>query len=317
MQNTLFLHITGTSLDSERFDKLHYIYQHFQECEKLYQTDPQCDTTIDENSLYLQINNDIEYGLFKDVVDSYYLDSQIKDDFKCDHNCYSEKQETNADHPPIACTHTYDHISQQITDLADSTQQETLYSMEQDASLFTTDSSNPCHFNIAQHDLDSDPTCNTSNQLHGNGIHAVSKHKYRNTFGEANIHYHDFDNCNSFNYKDKYTTLLQQELQNPYWCLHDRITTETYQISNNMDIETMPHAMYFTGNIDTVMKINQIPYQTITYNDNGMFNARLLDNTSVKIFIDNGATPSISPLCTYNKCPLLHTYPKTESNNHD
>ena len=33
-----------------------------------------------------------------------------------------------------------------------------------------------------------------------------------------------------------------------------------------MDIETMPHAMYFTGNPDTVTKINQVPYQTIQYN---------------------------------------------------
>ena len=40
----------------------------------------------------------------------------------------------------------------------------------------------------------------------------------------------------------------------------------------------------------------------------------LLDNTPAKIFIDNGATPSILPLCTYNKFPLLHRYPKTESN---
>ena len=40
-----------------------------------------------------------------------------------------------------------------------------------------------------------------------------------------------------------------------------------------MDIETMPHAMYFTGNTDTVTKINHVPYQTIAYNENGMFTA--------------------------------------------
>ena len=38
-----------------------------------------------------------------------------------------------------------------------------------------------------------------------------------------------------------------------------------------MDIETMPHATYFTSNTDTVTKINHVPYQTIVYNDNGMF----------------------------------------------
>ena len=79
-----------------------------------------------------------------------------------------------------------------------------------------------------------------------------------------------------------------------------------------MDIETMPHTMYFTGN--TVTKINHVPYQTIAYNENGMFTAKLMNNTPVEIFIDNGATPSILPLHTYNKFPILHAYPKTESN---
>ena len=81
-----------------------------------------------------------------------------------------------------------------------------------------------------------------------------------------------------------------------------------------MDIETMPHAMYFTGNSDTVTKINQVPYQTIEYNENGMFTTKLMNDTPIEIFIDNGAKPSILPLCTYNKFPILHTYPKTESN---
>ena len=90
--------------------------------------------------------------------------------------------------------------------------------------------------------------------------------------------------------------------------------TKSYQISQGMDIETMPHAMYFTGDSDTVTKINHVPYQTIEYNDNGMFTAKLMNDTPIEIFIDNGATPSILPLCTYNKFPILHTYPKTESN---
>ena len=45
-----------------------------------------------------------------------------------------------------------------------------------------------------------------------------------------------------------------------------------------------------------------------------MFTAKLMNDTPSEIFIDNGATPSILPLCTYNKFPILHTYPKTESN---
>ena len=39
-----------------------------------------------------------------------------------------------------------------------------------------------------------------------------------------------------------------------------------------------------------------------------------MNGTPIKIFIDNGVTPSILPLCTYNKFPILHTHPRTESN---
>ena len=80
-----------------------------------------------------------------------------------------------------------------------------------------------------------------------------------------------------------------------------------------MDIETMPHTMYFSSNKETVTKINQVPYQVIDYNDKGMFQAKLVDNTQVEIFIDNGATPCILPLKVYNKYPILQKYPKTES----
>ena len=90
--------------------------------------------------------------------------------------------------------------------------------------------------------------------------------------------------------------------------------TKSYQISKDMDIETMPHAMYFIGDSDTITKINHIPYQTIEYNDSGMFTTELMNDTPIEIFIDNGATPSILPLRTHNKFPILHTYPKTESN---
>ena len=36
-----------------------------------------------------------------------------------------------------------------------------------------------------------------------------------------------------------------------------------------------------------------------------MFSAQLMDNTPIQVFIDNGATPSILPLSTYNKHPIL------------
>ena len=81
-----------------------------------------------------------------------------------------------------------------------------------------------------------------------------------------------------------------------------------------MDIETMPLTMHFNGDSDTVTKINQVLYQTIEYNDNGMFTMNLMNDTPIEIFIDNGTTPSILSLCTYNKFPILHIYPKTKSN---
>ena len=55
-------------------------------------------------------------------------------------------------------------------------------------------------------------------------------------------------------------------------------------------------------------------HTAIQYNENGMFTAKLMNDTPIEIFIDNGATPSNLPLRTYNKFPILHTYPKTESN---
>ena len=61
----------------------------------------------------------------------------------------------------------------------------------------------------------------------------------------------------------------------------------------------MHHTMYFSGNNETVTKINHAPYQIIEYDDKGMFHANLMDDTQVEIFIDNGATPSILPLSIY------------------
>ena len=58
----------------------------------MHQLDLETGTTVpDDDSLYPYINNDTEYGLFEDIVDSYYLDSQIKDNFQCDHDCYSHQ----------------------------------------------------------------------------------------------------------------------------------------------------------------------------------------------------------------------------------
>ena len=283
----------------------------------MHQIDPESEPiTPDDDSLYLYVNNDIEYGLFEDIVDSYYLDSQIKDNFQCDHDCHSQHNDPTIDEHTNTCTHEYHHIAQNTQDLSDNTQQNTLHSIEENASLFVYDTATPCDFNI----IDQHPVTEQAHDTNTHcmpkqpGIHSQQKHTYRNTFGESNIQCHDFDNQDLLTFTDKYTALLQQELQNPYWNLHDPIMTKSYQISKDMDTEMIPHAMYFTSDLDTVTKINHVPYQTIVYNDNGMSMAKLMNDTPIEIFIENGATPSILPLHTYNRFPILHAYPRTESN---
>ena len=60
--------------------------------EKIHESGPNLVSSEIDDTLYPHINNDIEYGLFEDVIDSYYLDSQIKDDFTCDQSCYTKTQ---------------------------------------------------------------------------------------------------------------------------------------------------------------------------------------------------------------------------------
>ena len=85
----------------------------------MHQIDPESEvTTIDDDSLFPYVNNDIEYRLFEDIVDSYYLDSQIKDDFQCDHDCYSQQQDLTVDDYTNACTHDYHHITESVQDLS-------------------------------------------------------------------------------------------------------------------------------------------------------------------------------------------------------
>ena len=74
----------------------------------------------------------------------------------------------------------------------------------------------------------------------------------------------------------------------------------------------MLHAMYFLGT-KTITKVNHVPHHTVQYDEKGMFQAQLMDDTPIQVFIDNGATPSILPLSTYNKHPVLQKYSKTKS----
>ena len=99
--------------------------------------------------------------MFEDLVESYYLDSQIKDDFQCDQDCYTQySKQTKDDHPTI-CTHDYQHIAQDIEDLSDNTQQNNLYSSEESASSFTDDTDTHCDYNISDHTPDTQDTNDT------------------------------------------------------------------------------------------------------------------------------------------------------------
>ena len=87
--------------------------------------------------------------------------------------------------------------------------------MEEDASLFTSDTTTPCDYNITKGVKNSDTISEGKSKiLSPMGIHSQSKHKYRNASGDSNIQYHDFNNGGALTFKDKYTASLQQDLQN-------------------------------------------------------------------------------------------------------
>ena len=99
--------------------------------------------------------------MFEDLVESYCLDSQIKDDFQCDQDCYTQYSELTEDDHPNICRHDYQHIAQNINDLSDNTQQNKLYSTEESASLFTDDSDTHCDYSISNHTPDIENTSDT------------------------------------------------------------------------------------------------------------------------------------------------------------
>ena len=122
-----------------------------------------------DNTLYPHINTYIKYGIFEDVISSYYLDSQIKDDFNCNQEFYTDIQRTQQEQQLTPCTHAYDHITQHINNLDDSIQQNTLYTMEEDAPLFTSDTTTPCDYNITKVVQNSDTTLEGKSKINTNG----------------------------------------------------------------------------------------------------------------------------------------------------
>ena len=183
IDHTLYSHADIIIPSPNSSQKLDYIYQHFQENKKVHESGPNLATGETDNILYPHINNNIEYGLFEDVIDSYYLDSQIKDDFMCDQNCHIRTQHVQQKQTLTPCTHTYDHITQHVHNLEDPIQQHTVYTNEVDTSLFAMDTTTPCDYNIS---VDT-PNLNNSHENKSNiipsrGIHSKSKHKYRAIF---------------------------------------------------------------------------------------------------------------------------------------
>ena len=100
-------------------------------------------------------------------------------------------------------------MSQRLDSLADTEQQHKVYTSKLDASLFTSGTSTQCAFNInsTNTEAETDKLMEETPQ-NNTGIHFHSKDKYRDTFRDAHIQYHDFDNGDAFTYKDMYTALF-------------------------------------------------------------------------------------------------------------
>ena len=73
---------------------------------------------------------------------------------QCNQDCYVQHSEQTNDNHSNICTHDYQHITQNIQDLTDNTQQNNLHSMEEHASLFTDDTDTHCDYNISDHTSD-------------------------------------------------------------------------------------------------------------------------------------------------------------------
>ena len=129
LDNTVYTHTDLATKLVEEIEKLEYMYQHFQDCEKIHKIDPQVPTEHIDDTLYPQINNDL--------------------------------------------------------------------------------TSTQCAFNIIPTNTEVETNKSTEETPQNNtGIDFHSKHKNRDTVGDAHIQYHNFDNGDAFTYKDKYTALF-------------------------------------------------------------------------------------------------------------
>ena len=74
-------------------------------------------------------------------------------------------QQKQQDQPLTSCTHAYDHITQHINNLEDPTQEHTLYTEEVDASLFITNTTTLCDYNIMDDVLNSDTILESKSKI--------------------------------------------------------------------------------------------------------------------------------------------------------
>ena len=68
---------------------------------------------------------------------------------------YRSSESTKDDHLNI-CTHNYQHITQNIDDLSDTTQQNELYSSKESVLSFTDDTDMHCDYSISTHTPDTE-----------------------------------------------------------------------------------------------------------------------------------------------------------------
>ena len=89
--------------------------------------------------------------------------------------------------------------------------------MEEDASKFTSYTTTPCDYNITKGVQNADTIWKENQKLFHQWefIHRVNINIEMS--GDSNILYHGFNNGDALTFKDKYTALLQQELQKPSW----------------------------------------------------------------------------------------------------
>ena len=75
--------------------------------------------------------------------------------------------------------------------------------MEEDASLFTSDTTTTCDYNITYGVQNSDTISEGKSKfISPMGIHLQSKHNYRNVFGNSKKQYPDFNNGDALTFKD-------------------------------------------------------------------------------------------------------------------